>query len=112
LELSLGNGRRADVIGVSAKAEIWIVETKSGLEDYWADAKWRDYLDYCDAFYFGVTEHFPGDCIPQDVGVIVADGFGGEIIRPAPGRALAPARRRALLIDYARTAATRLFARQ
>ena len=34
-------------------------EIKSSLEDFRTDRKWRDYLDYCDSFFFAVAEDFP-----------------------------------------------------
>jgi hypothetical protein len=108
LEAPLANGRRADIMGLDARGEIWIVETKSCLEDYAVDAKWPEYLDYCDRFFFGVTEAFPLDLIPEAVGLIVADGFGGAILRHAPARALAGARRKAVTVLFARLAALRL----
>lgn len=111
LELGLGNGRRADIVGLSASAELVIVETKSGWEDFAVDQKWPDYIDYCDLFYFGVTEDFPIEKLPKEMGLIVADGFGGAIVRPSARGTLAPARRRAMLIEYGRIAATRLIMR-
>ena len=51
-EVPLANGRRADVLGVGPKGEIWIVEIKSSLIDFRVDAKWPNYKDYCDRFYF------------------------------------------------------------
>lgn len=107
-ELPLGNGRRADLVGLDQAGALWIVEIKSGLADYLTDGKWQDYLPYCDAFYFGVAEDFPIDRIPFECGLIVADGFGGEIIRPSPLRPLASARRKAMTLTFARLAATRL----
>lgn len=109
LELTLGNGRRADVAAIGPKGDIVIVETKSGVEDYVVDFKWPEYRDYCDAFYFAVTEEFPRALIPEDAGLIVADGFGGEIIREAPRLPLAGARRKAVTLAFARAAAARLF---
>lgn len=108
LELTLANGRRADVAGLSPKGEIVIVETKSGVEDFIVDLKWPDYIDFCDAFFFAVTEEFPQALIPDDVGLIVADGFGGAIVRPAQRQPLAPARRKAMTLHFARVAAGRL----
>ncbi|HVY84984.1 MAG TPA: MmcB family DNA repair protein, partial [Caulobacterales bacterium] len=64
LEFPLANGRRADVMALGARGEIWIVETKSCLADYAVDMKWPDYLDYCDRFLFAVTEDFPHHLIP------------------------------------------------
>jgi len=108
LEAPLANGRRADVMGLTARGEIWIVETKSCLEDYAVDAKWPDYMEYCDRFFFAVTESFPRELIPEEVGLIVADGFGGAILRDSPVRPLAGARRKAVTLLFARLAAFRL----
>lgn len=110
LEVSLANGRRADVMGLTASGEIWIVETKSCLEDFAVDSKWPDYLEYCDRFFFAVTEEFPRDLIPEDVGLIVADAFGGEILRDCAARPMAGARRKAVTLSFARLAAWRLSA--
>lgn len=108
LEVPLANGRRADVMGLAANGELWIVETKSCLADYAVDAKWPEYIEYCDRFFFGVTEAFPRDLIPGECGLIVADGFGGAILREAPARPLAGARRKAVTLLFARLAAQRL----
>jgi hypothetical protein len=108
LEVPLANGRRADVMGLAASGEIWIVETKSCLEDFAVDSKWPDYRDYCDRFFFAVTEDFPRDLIPDDVGLIVADGFGGAILRDCAAQPMAGARRKAVTLLFARLAALRL----
>jgi hypothetical protein len=108
LEVPLANGRRADVMGLTASGEIWIVETKSCLEDFTVDCKWPDYIEYCDRFFFGVTEAFPRELISEECGLIVADGFGGAILRESPVRALAGARRKAVTLLFARLAAQRL----
>jgi hypothetical protein len=108
LEVPLANGRRADVMALTAHGEIWIVETKSCLEDFAVDGKWPDYIDYCDRFFFGVTENFPRELISEEVGLIVADGFGGAILRDSPLRPLAGARRKSVTLTFARLAALRL----
>jgi hypothetical protein len=110
LEVPLANGRRADVMALTPYGEIWIVETKSCLADYACDEKWPDYLEYCDRFFFGVTETFPRDYIPEEAGLIVADGFGGAILRESPTRPLVAARRKAVTLLFARLAAQRLSA--
>lgn len=108
LEVPLANGRRADLMGLTAQGEIWIVETKSCVEDFTVDQKWPDYREYCDRFFFGVAEAFPQTLIPEDVGLIVADGFGGAIVRESPLLPLAGARRKAVTLLFARLAALRL----
>jgi hypothetical protein len=107
-ELALANGRRADVAGLADSGEIWIVEIKSSLEDFRADQKWPEYREFCDRLFFAVAPDFPRQVLPQDTGIIVADRYGGEIVRAAPEHKLAGARRRAMTLRLARTAALRL----
>lgn len=107
-ELSLGNGRRADVIAISPGGDIWIIEIKSSIADFRADHKWTEYRDYCDQLSFAVAPGFPAEILPEDTGLILADAYGGEVIRGAPRHQLAPQRRKALMLSVARTAAMRL----
>ncbi|MDG1416524.1 MAG: MmcB family DNA repair protein [Maricaulis sp.] len=107
-EFSLPGGRRADVAALGRKGEMAIVEVKSGIADFRADQKWTEYRDYCDTFYFAVSQRFPRELIPEEVGLIIADGFGGAIIRPSPEDKLSAARRKAITLRFARTAAERL----
>ena len=107
-ELPLPNGRRADVIGLSPSGNIWIVEVKSGVEDFRVDIKWPEYRDFCDALFFAVAPDFPVDILPADTGLILADRYGGEIVRAAPEHRLAPARRKAMTLRMARAAALTL----
>ena len=107
LEVGLPNGRRADVMALGPKGDIVICEVKSGLEDYRVDRKWGEYAPFCDAFYFAVAPEFPSDILPDHPGLIVADGFGGAVVREAISIPLAPARRKALTIAFARLGALR-----
>jgi len=107
-EVSLANGRRADVMGLGRAGELVIVEVKSSLQDFRSDAKWGEYREYCDRFYFAVAEDFPRDAIPGDCGLIVADGFGGAVIREAPLLTLVPARRKAVTLRFALVGSERL----
>jgi hypothetical protein len=108
IEFTLRSGRRVDAIGLDSGGRLTIVEIKSSLEDFRADRKWRGYLDYCDRFFFAVAEDFPQEVLPEDCGLMIADGYGAVILREAPLLPLAPARRRALILRFARTAAQRL----
>ena len=107
LEVCLPNGRRADVMAIGPRGDIVICAVKSGLEDYRVDRKWGEYAPYCDAFYFAIAPEFPSDVLPDHPGLIVADGFGGAVVRDAPLTPLAPARRKALTIAFARLGAMR-----
>jgi len=107
-ELPLASGRRADVIGLSAEGQIWIIEIKSSPEDYHADGKWHEYRDFCDRFSFAIPPSMDEVIIPSEVGLIVADQWGAEILRPASEHPLHASRRKALTLQFARTAAARL----
>ena len=107
-EFTLRSGRRVDVIGLDPDGQLTIVEIKSSLEDFRADRKWRDYLDYCDRFFFAVAESFPQQVLPEDCGLMIADGYGAAVLREAPLLPLAPARRRAQILRFAQAAAQRL----
>lgn len=112
-EMPLKNGRRADLIGVDAKGLIVIVEIKVARGDLLSDTKWPDYLDFCDRFYWGVPPELDRAPLesegyqPDVCGVIVADGYDAEIIRPAMLAPLAPARRKVQMERLARTAMRR-----
>lgn len=106
-EVCLPNGRRADIMALGRKGEIFIVEVKSSLEDFRTDRKWGEYLPYCDAFAFAVAPEFPREILPPEPGLIVADGFGGAVLREAPVSPLVGARRKALTLAFARLAALR-----
>ncbi len=106
-EVTLPNGRRADLMAVGPKGEIFIVEVKSVIEDFRCDLKWAEYGPYCDAFAFAVGPEFPREILPDTCGLIVADGFGGAVLREAPVERLAGARRKALTLAFARLAALR-----
>lgn len=107
-ELPLATGRRADVVAVSPAGEIWIVEIKSSIEDFRVDAKWPDYRLSCDRLLFATHDGVPLEIFPEDAGLILADGYGAEIMRHAPEHRLAGSTRKAMLLRFARAAANRL----
>jgi hypothetical protein len=109
-EVALPNGRRADLVALGPRAELVLVEVKSCREDYLSDQKWPDYLAFADRFYFAVAPDFPLQLLPAAEGLILADRWQGEIVRPAIDRPLDPARRRSLLLRFARLAALRAHA--
>ena len=107
-EFTLSGGRRADVAAVDGKGRLTIVEVKSSVADFRADAKWPEYRDYCDLFYFAVGIGFPVALIPEDCGLMVADAYEASVLRDPPDHPLNAARRRAVLLRFAAAAAGRL----
>ncbi len=115
-EMPLRNNRRADLMGIDAKGQIVIVEIKVARGDLLGDNKWTDYLDYCDRFYWGLCPQLDRTPVeseefrPDACGVIVADSYDAEIIRPAPLAPLAAARRKVEVERLSRTAMRRMTA--
>ncbi|QLF68903.1 MmcB family DNA repair protein [Peteryoungia desertarenae] len=107
-ELSLSNGRRADLIALSEKGEVWIIEIKSSIEDFRVDRKWPDYRAYCDRLFFATHADVPLDIFPQDCGLFLSDAYGAHLMREAPEHKLPPATRKAVTLSFSRTAAQRL----
>ncbi|PEQ12208.1 hypothetical protein B2G71_13840 [Novosphingobium sp. PC22D] len=113
-EMPLRCGRRADLMGVDAKGQVVIVEIKVARADLLGDAKWTDYLDYCDRFYWGLAPGLDRACLeseaflPASCGVIVADGYDAEILRPAPSLRMAAARRKVEVERLARASLRRI----
>jgi hypothetical protein len=114
-EMPLPNGRRADLMAIDPKGGLTIVEIKVAKSDLVGDGKWTDYLDYCDRFFWAVPPHLAHVLeeeryLPRDAGLIVADRYDAAVVRQAANRPLAPARRKAELLRFARRAARRLAA--
>jgi hypothetical protein len=107
-EVPLASGRRADLLALHTSGELWIIEIKSSVADFRADQKWPEYRAYCDKLLFAVAPDFPVEILPPDTGLIVADRFGGEIVREAPEHRLSAARRKAVTVAIARIGALRL----
>jgi len=112
-EVPLPNGRRADLMAVDSKGTLTIVEIKVARADLIGDGKWTDYLDYCDRFYWAVPPMLSSILaeeryLPSAAGLIVADRYDAALVRDAVDRPLAPGRRKAELLRFARRAARRL----
>src|SRR6202166_2063882 len=107
-ELGLPSGRRADLVGLDASGEIWIVEIKSSVADFRADQKWQDYRAHCHRLFFATCRDVPCEIFPKDTGLIVADAFGAQLICEAPEHRLPASTRKSMMLAFARAAALRL----
>jgi len=109
-ELPLATGRRADLMALTRKGDIWIVEIKSSVEDFRTDRKWPEYRQFCDRLFFATHPDVPAAIFPAEAGFILSDGYGAEILREAPEHRLAAPARKALTLRLARAGAARLTA--
>ena len=107
-EFSPTRGLRVDIVALGPSDEIWIVECKSGKNDFKSDNKWHNYLDWCDRYFWAVAAEFPIDILPSDTGLIIADPYDASILREAPLNKISVARRKKLIKSIAKSACNRL----
>lgn len=113
-EVPLDGGRRADLMALDSRGQIIIVEIKVSRADLLGDAKWPDYLECCDRFYWAVPAGFdsrPLDgaaFLPGRTGLIVADRYDAAIVREAHSAPLSAATRKRCTFAFARRAGRRL----
>jgi hypothetical protein len=107
-EFSPTRGLRVDIVALGPSDEIWIVECKSGKNDFKSDNKWHNYLDWCDRYFWAVDAEFPIDILPYDTGLIIADPYDASILREAPLNKVSVVRRKKLIKSIAKSACNRL----
>lgn len=107
-EFSPERGKRLDVMALGPRGELWVIECKSSRTDFTSDLKWEGYLEWGDRYFWAVDEAFPTELLPEDTGLIIADGYDAEILRFGPESKLAGARRKVVTQKFARHAAQRL----
>src|ERR1700729_4660592 len=107
-ELPLPSGRRADLVALNDRGEVWIVEIKSSIEDLRADQKWPEYRAHCDRLFFAFLQDLPCEIFPAETGLIIADAYGAHLQRPAPEHRLPAPTRKSMTVRFARAAALRI----
>lgn len=107
-ELPLPSGRRADLVAINDRNEIWIVEIKSSIEDLRADQKWPEYRAHCDRLFFAFLQDLPCEIFPGETGLIIADAYGAHLERPAPEHRLPAPTRKSMTVRFAMAAAQRI----
>lgn len=107
-ELSLPSGRRADLVAMNVRGDLWIVEIKSSVEDLRADHKWQDYRLHCDRLFFAFSQDMPCDLFPPATGLIVADAYGAHLHCDAPEHRLPASTRKAMIVSFGLLAARRI----
>jgi hypothetical protein len=107
-ELSLPSGRRADLVALNERGDIWIVEIKSSVEDLRADHKWEDYRTHCDRLFFAFTQALPSEIFPDNTGLIVADAYGAHMVCDAPEHRLPAPTRKLMMVRFGMAAAVRI----
>jgi hypothetical protein len=113
-EVALPNGRRADAVVLDPRGEIMIIEVKVARADLLGDAKWPEYLDWCDRFCWALSPDLDPALLddaphmPERCGLLVADRYDAALLRAPALAPLPPARRRSEHVRLGRIAMHRL----
>lgn len=102
--------RRADVLGINTKGEVVCCEVKTSIQDFRRDKKWKDYLEYCNKFYFSFPQHLyekhkeeiRKTAKEENVGILILSQDSGYV------KSVAPARRREMAQDTHRSLTIRM----
>ena len=102
---------RADVIAVNLRSHLVVYEIKSSVADYSTDAKWRQYLEYCNKLCFVFTEpvfeklkdRLKTDLKGTGVGVMVLCSKSGYLrsVMPCKHRLMKKGAKRKLIVRMA-----------
>lgn len=107
-ELPLPSGRRADLVALNARGDLWIIEIKSSVEDLRADHKWHEYRTHCDRLFFAFPQDLPCEIFPAETGLIVADAYGAHLHCEAPEHRLPAPTRKLMTVRFGMAAALRI----
>lgn len=107
-ELPLPSGRRADLVALNGRGDLWIIEIKSSVEDLRADNKWQEYRAHCDRLFFAFPQDLPCEIFPAETGLIVADAYGAHLHCEAPEHRLPAPTRKLMTVRFGMAAAQRI----
>ncbi len=107
-ELPLPSGRRADLVALNGRGDLWIIEIKSSVEDLRADHKWQEYRAHCDRLFFAFPQDLPCEIFPAETGLIVADAYGAHLHCEAPEHRLPAPTRKLMTVRFGMAAALRI----
>lgn len=107
-ELPLPSGRRADLVALNGRGDLWIIEIKSSVEDLRADHKWHEYRAHCDRLFFAFPQDLPCEIFPAETGLIVADAYGAHLHCEAPEHRLPAPTRKLMMVRFGMAAAQRI----
>ena len=73
-EVGLDEHLRCDILNLGWDDKVVIMELKTCKEDFKTDNKWKNYLNYCNYFFFVCpTKVISQEDIPKDVGLMWVD---------------------------------------
>ena len=106
-EFALPNKKRVDIIGINLKKEIVIVEVKSNKIGVKLDKKWKNYLNYCNYFYFACNDKLKDFHFSENIGIIQNNSDNIKIIRKPKYKKISENKKKQLIFKIALSAASK-----
>ena len=106
-EFALPNKKRVDIIAINSKKEIIIVEVKSKKNEVKTDKKWKNYLNYCNYFYFACNDKLKNFNFSKNVGVIQKKSNSIKIIKKSKYKKISQKRKNILILKIALSATSK-----
>ena len=106
-EFALPNKKRVDIIAINLKKEIIIVEVKSNKKSITYDKKWKNYLNYCNYFYFACSDKLKDLNFSKNIGVIQNNTKSIKIIKKSYYKKLPENKKNKLIFKIALSAASK-----
>jgi len=106
-EFALPNKKRVDIIAINLKKEILIVEVKSNIKSLKYDKKWKNYLNYCNYFYFACNDKLKDLNFSKNIGVIQNNSKSIKIIKKSKYKKLSKRRKKKLIFKIVLSAASK-----
>ena len=106
-EFALPNKKRVDIIAINSKKEIIIVEVKSKKSEVKTDKKWKNYLNYCNYFYFACNDKLKDLNFSKYIGVIQNNSKSIKITKKSKYKKISQKRKDTLILKIALSATSK-----
>ena len=106
-EFALPNKKRVDIIAINLKKKIIIVEVKSNKKNLKYDKKWKNYLNYCNYFYFACNDKLKDSEFSENIGIIQNNSNNIKIIRKSKYQKISENKKKQLIFKIALSAASK-----
>ena len=106
-EFALPNKKRVDIIAINSEKKIIIVEVKSNKNGIKNDKKWKNYLNYCNYFYFACNGKLKDLNLSKNIGIIQNTSSNIKIIKKSKYKKLSQNKKNKLIFKIALSATSK-----
>ena len=104
-EFALPNKKRVDLIGINREKKVIIIEVKSNFMSIKKDKKWENYLNYCNLFYFALSEVPEKFKFKKKIGFIKSTRLETKIVKDCEYIKMKKLKKNKIIFNFAASAA-------